>query len=82
MIGAWAQAGIVNSTGNYDDNGNRSSNAGLTAFYAIDGVVQGAGFIMLLVGMASGPDKIEKQPVYVGGAVIPGGAGVSASGHF
>jgi hypothetical protein len=83
VLGAFMQAAFVHDS--YDYNGYSStvrSHDGVRAFYTLDGLAQAGGFVMFLVGLAAGPDKIEKQPVLFGGAAFPGGGGVSASGHF
>ncbi len=69
VLGSWCQAAAV------DGDGTR-------AFYAIDGIVQAGGLVMLLVGLSAGPKKLERMPVMLGGAPIAGGGGVSVSGRF
>ncbi len=56
---------------------------GAQAAWAIDGVAQSAGFVMFLVGLAAGPDKVERMPLTVGAAsFVGGGSGVALSGRF
>jgi hypothetical protein len=53
------------------------------ALWAIDSVAQAGGFVMFLVGLAAGPDKIERQPVQLGAAsFVGGGSGIAISGRF
>jgi hypothetical protein len=51
--------------------------------WAVDGIAQAGGFVMFLVGMAAGPDKMQRLPLTVGPAsFIGGGSGVALAGHF
>ncbi|MCA1663579.1 MAG: hypothetical protein LC659_04805 [Myxococcales bacterium] len=51
--------------------------------WAVDGIAQTGGFVMFLVGMAAGPDKIQRLPLTVGPAsFIGGGSGVALAAHF
>ena len=74
VIGSWVQAAIIGTADN--------SHGGLAAFYGIDGLLQAGGLVMLLVGLAAGPSKVERMPVMIGGAAISGGGGLSLSGRF
>lgn len=50
---------------------------------AIDGVVQAGGFVTFLVGLAAGPDKIERMPLSIGPMAVAGaGSGLALAGHF
>jgi hypothetical protein len=70
IIGAMVNAAFT------DDNTGR-------ALWAIDSVAQAGGFVMFLVGLAAGPDKIERQPVQLGAASFGGGgSGIAISGRF
>jgi len=63
---------------------NTSFNSGTAqAMWAIDGVAQAGGFVVFLVGLAAGPDKLERVPLTVGPATfVGGGSGVALAGHF
>src|SRR4051812_2741437 len=50
-----------------------TSNDSARALWAVDAVAQGGGFVMFLVGLAAGPDKIERQPIQLGAASFVGG---------
>jgi hypothetical protein len=51
--------------------------------WAIDSVAQAGGFVLFLVGLAAGPDKVERQPINIGpAAFVGGGSGVAISGRF
>ena len=51
--------------------------------WAIDGVAQAGSFVIFLVGLAAGPDKIERQPITFGPmAFSGGGSGVSLTTRF
>ena len=51
--------------------------------WAVDGIAQAGGFVMFLVGMAAGPDKIQRLPLTVGPAsFVGGGSGVAVVGRF
>jgi hypothetical protein len=51
--------------------------------WAVDGIAQAGGFVMFLVGLAAGPDKLERQPIHLGAAsFVGGGNGIALSGHF
>ena len=50
---------------------------------AIDGVVQAGGFVAFLVGLAAGPDKVERLPLTIGPmGVVGSGGGLALAGHF
>ena len=51
--------------------------------WAVDGLAQAGGFVTFLVGLAAGPDKLERMPLTVGAAsFVGGGSGIALSGHF
>jgi hypothetical protein len=51
--------------------------------WAVDSIAQAGGFVMFLVGMAAGPEKMQRMPLTVGAAsFIGGGSGVALAGHF
>ncbi len=53
------------------------------ALWAVDGLAQAGGFVTFLVGLAAGPDKLERLPLSVGPVgFIGGGSGVALSGRF
>ena len=53
------------------------------ALWAVDGIAQAGGFVMFLVGLAAGPDKIERQPIQLGAtSFVGGGQGIALSGRF
>jgi hypothetical protein len=59
------------------------NSAGAQAAWAIDGLAQAGGFVTFLVGLAAGPDKLERMPLTVGAAsFVGGGSGVALSGRF
>ncbi len=59
-----------------------SDHKGQVAGYVIGGLAQAAGFTMFLVGLASGPKKIERQQVFVAPGVVGSGGGINAVGQF
>ncbi len=60
-----------------------TDNGTARALFAVDGLAQGAGFVLLLVGLAAGPEKLERLPVSVGPiGLAGGGSGVALSGRF
>jgi hypothetical protein len=63
---------------------NTSFTSGTTqALWAIDGIAQAGGFVTFLVGLAAGPDKIERRPLTVAPTTfVGGGSGVALSGRF
>lgn len=63
---------------------NTSFNTGTAqAMWAVDGLAQAGGFVTFLVGLAAGPDKVERMPLTVGAAsFVGGGSGVAISGRF
>ncbi len=69
ILGSWIQAAAVDGTGS-------------KTFYAIDGVVQAGGFVMLLVGLAAGPQKLERMPVMITGQGAVGGGTIGLTGRF
>ena len=51
--------------------------------WAIDGIAQAGGFVTFLVGMAAGPDKMQRLPLTVAPASFAGGgSGVALVGRF
>jgi hypothetical protein len=53
------------------------------ALWAIDGFAQAGGFVAFLVGLAAGPDKVERQPIHLDTiGFAGGGSGVALSGRF
>jgi hypothetical protein len=53
------------------------------ALWAIDGLAQAGGFVTFLVGMAAGPDKMQRLPLTVTPASFAGGgSGVALVGRF
>ncbi|HXU70256.1 MAG TPA: hypothetical protein VN947_13060 [Polyangia bacterium] len=53
------------------------------ALFAVDGLLQGTGFVLFLVGLAAGPEKLERLPVSVGPiGFAGGGSGVALSTRF
>jgi hypothetical protein len=60
-----------------------SSGSGTQALWAVDSLAQGTGFVLFLVGLAAGPEKIERLPVSVGPiGLVGGGSGVALTGRF
>jgi hypothetical protein len=83
VLGAWINAGVTSNSSCDDNFGSSCDHRQATALWALDGIAQVAGFTMLLVGMASGPKKLERQPILLApGAVGYGAPGVTAMGHF
>jgi hypothetical protein len=59
------------------------NSGGAQAAWAIDGIAQAGGFVTFLIGLAAGPDKLERRPLSVGpAAFIGGGNGVALQGRF
>jgi hypothetical protein len=51
--------------------------------WAVDGVVQAGGFVTFLVGLAAGPDKIERLPLRVmPTGFVGGGQGIALGSRF
>jgi hypothetical protein len=63
---------------------NTSFNSGTAqALWAVDGLVQTGGFVTFLVGLAAGPDKLERRPLAITPATfVGGGNGVALTGRF
>ena len=60
-----------------------STSGSAQALWAIDGLAQAGGFVTFLVGLAAGPDKMERLPLSVGPASFAGGgSGVALAGRF
>ena len=60
-----------------------TGNSSAQALFALDGLAQGTGFVLFLVGLAAGPQKLERQPITVGPVSFAGGgSGVALSGRF
>jgi hypothetical protein len=71
IIGAFASAAF------------NSGNTGAQTLWAIDGLAQAGGFVTFLVGLAAGPDKVERQPIHLGAtSFVGGGSGIALSGRF
>jgi hypothetical protein len=69
IVGAFIGAGVSNGTAR--------------ALWTVDGLAQAGGFITLLIGLAAGPDKLERLPIAVAPmAVAGGGSGIALSGRF
>jgi hypothetical protein len=76
MFGWWPIIGAMMNAGFAEDTSAK-------ALWAVDGLAQAGGFVMFLVGLAAGPDKIERQPIQIGAtAFVGGGSGVALSGRF
>lgn len=59
------------------------TSGGPQVLWAIDGVAQAGGFVTFLVGLAAGPDKVERLPLTVGPMAVAGaGSGIALAGHF
>jgi len=59
------------------------SSGSAQVLWAVDGVAQAGGFVMFLVGLAAGPDKIERQPItFSPTSFIGGGSGVALQTRF
>jgi hypothetical protein len=71
VIGAWINAAASDSCYN-------CSNGLATTLYVLDGLAQAGGFVTLLVGLAAGPKKIERQPI----RFVPTFGGAAAVGQF
>ncbi len=50
--------------------------------WAVDSVVQVGGFVVFLVGLAAGPAKVERVPVWIDFARLGGAPGVLATLRF
>jgi hypothetical protein len=51
--------------------------------WVVDGLAQVGGFVTFIVGMAAGPDKIERRPITISPtAFVGGGQGVALSARF
>ena len=71
IIGAMVNAGIG------------SSNDTAQGLWAVDSLAQGTGFVLFLVGLAAGPEKLERMPVSFGPVgFVGGGSGVALSARF
>ncbi|HEX8954265.1 MAG TPA: hypothetical protein VF945_20565, partial [Polyangia bacterium] len=75
LFGWWPIIGaFVNSSFN---------SGGAQVLWAVDGLAQAGGFVTFLVGLAAGPDKLERCPLTVGPATfVGGGSGVALAGRF
>jgi hypothetical protein len=74
--GFWPVLGPIFEATFTDDSGKRT-------LYAIDGVAQASGFVLFLVGLAAGPEKLERQPITIGPTTFHGGGnGVALSARF
>jgi hypothetical protein len=87
VFGAWANAIAESgrSSCTYDYSYGQSScsdHKGAVAGWAIGGIAQAAGFTMFLVGLASGPKKVERQPVMLAPGMVGSGGGLNAFGQF
>ena len=83
VFGAWANA-IAESTRNNCDGYyvGCDNHSAATAGWAIAGLAQAAGFTMFLVGLASGPRKVERQPIMLVPGAVGSGGGLNAVGQF
>jgi hypothetical protein len=71
IIGAFVNTAINNNNG------------GAQTLWALDGIAQAGGFVTFLVGLAAGPDKMQRLPLTVGTASFAGGgSGVALAGRF
>ena len=71
IVGAMVNAGIGSSDGTAQ------------GLWAVDSLAQGTGFVLFLVGLAAGPEKLERLPVTVGPVgFVGGGSGVALSARF
>ncbi len=52
------------------------------AIYAVYGVVEAAGFAMLVGGAVARRTRTERQPILIVPAVLQSGVGLHATGHF
>jgi hypothetical protein len=86
VFGAWGNAIAASGHNNctyYDSYSyNCSDRKGELAGWAIGGIAQAAGFTMFLVGLASGPKKLERQPVMLAPGAVGSGGGLNAVGQF
>jgi hypothetical protein len=74
-LGFWPVLGPLTSSAFSHDNAQ--------ILWAVDGVAQAGGFVLFLVGLAAGPDKIERQPLTFGPtSFIGGGTGVALQTRF
>jgi hypothetical protein len=70
IIGAMVNAGV-------------QGDGSAKALWAVDSLAQGTGFVLFLVGLAAGPEKLERLPVTIGPVGFGGGGGgVAVAGHF
>jgi hypothetical protein len=70
ILGAFFAAGSVSSDS-------------AKALWVVDGFAQAGGFVAFLVGLAIGPEKLEREPLLVTPiSLAGGGSGVGLSGHF
>ncbi|MGZ3426856.1 MAG: hypothetical protein ACXVCV_09420, partial [Polyangia bacterium] len=71
IIGAFVNTAINNNNG------------GAQTLWALDGIAQAGGFVTFLIGLAAGPDKMQRLPLTVGTASFAGGgSGVALAGRF
>lgn len=86
IIGMWANAGIVSQTTYYNDCYDYCSspnNGGRVAGWALAGLVQASGFVMWMVGMGTGPEKIERFPLrFSAGPTANNGMQFGMNGKF
>jgi hypothetical protein len=74
-LGFWPVIGAFTSSAFTHDNAQ--------ILWAVDGIAQAGGFVLFLVGLAAGPDKIERQPITFGPTTfVGGGNGVQLSTRF
>ena len=66
IIGAFVNAGVRTA-------------ARAQVLWAVDGLAQAGGFVTFLVGLAAGPDKMERLPLTVGPTASPAAARASRS---
>ena len=87
IIGMWVNAGIESSTSRYAydcyDYCPSYNNRGCVAGWAIAGLVQASGFARFLVGLGTGPEKIERFPLrFSAGPAPDGGMQFGMNGKF
>ena len=75
-FGWWPIIGAMMNTAFAEDTGAK-------AMWAVDSLAQAGGFVVFLVGLAAGPDKVERQPIHITPtAFVGGGSGIALSARF
>jgi hypothetical protein len=84
VFGAWVNAAVESGRGcsDYYYDSSSCDHRAATAGWAIAGIAQATGFTMFLVGLASGPKKVEHQPLVVVPGAVGSGGGLNAIGQF